>query len=111
MFYEEVRSSKLKTSLFSSKDSGAFEVTSPSTLIKPGVYVVLLGRRPRTGLEIGSSSLLVQKLGSLMVTIRFITPTLTKCAFMRLTSSVDFVSLYIPSLESFSPSYNFLQPS
>ena len=31
MFYEEVRSSKLKTSLFSSKDSGAFEVTSPST--------------------------------------------------------------------------------
>ena len=31
MFCEEVRSSELKTFLFSSKDCGAFKVTSPST--------------------------------------------------------------------------------
>ena len=101
----------LKQACFRLRTVGPLKSLLLLPLIKPGEYVVLLGRRPRTGLEIGSSSLLVQKLGSLMVTIRFITPTLTKCAFMRLTSSVDFVSLYIPSLESFSPSYNFLQPS
>ena len=101
----------LKHACFRLRTVGPLKSLLLPPLIKPGVYVVLLGRRTRRGLEIGSSSLLVQKLGSLMVTIRFITPTLTKCAFMRLTSSVDFISLSIPSLESFSPSYNFLRPS
>ena len=76
-------------------------------LIKPRVYIVLLGRRTKIGLEIGSNSLLLQKLGSLMVTIGLVTPTLTKYSFMRLTLSMDFVFPSILSLESFSPSYNF----
>ena len=43
MFGEEIRSSELETGLSSPKDCGALEVA----LIKPGVYVVLLGRRMR----------------------------------------------------------------
>ena len=63
--------------------------------IKLRVYVVLLKRRTKGELGIGSNFLLLLGLGFLIMTIGLIIPTLTKCAFMRLASSVAFVSLFI----------------
>ena len=108
----EVRSNELETGLFSSKDRGILEVTSPSTSHKAWGIHCSLRRRTRKGLGIGSNSPLLLKLGSLMMMmIGSVVVMLTKSTSMRLTSLVDFVFLFFPSSRSFSFFCNLPRPS
>ena len=79
--------------------------------IRLGVYVVLLRRRKKRELGIVSNFTLRLGLGFLIMMIGLVIPTLTKCAFMRLTLLVAFVYLFTRLSESFSFVYNLLLPN
>ena len=93
---EEVRSSELETSLFSSEDSRALEVTSSSTLHRAWVLCYALKEKDERRILSKFQfppSVLVRRLVILMP---------TRYAFMRLTSSVVFDFPSIHSSKSFS---------
>ena len=104
----EVRSSELVIGLSSSKDHGALEVTSLSSPHKAWGICYALKEKDKKRVRDKFQFLSFVRIRILIVTIELVNLMLTKCAFMRLNSSVDSASQVILLLESFSSFFNLL---